>query len=68
MRRNLIDAGGPIPIGCGLACYQLGHLVCSVYFLILCYMKPYFPLIWLSLFCCLSSYPDLYFNRNALAL
>ena len=35
---------GPVPVGCGLTCHQLVHLVCSVYFLILCYMKPYFPL------------------------
>lgn len=59
---------GHVTIGCGLTCHQLVHLVPSVYFLILCYMKPYFPLIWLSLFCCLFSHPDFYLNRNALAL
>lgn len=59
---------GSVTIGCGFTCYQLVRLVHSVYFLRLCCMKSYFPLIWLSMFCCLSSHPDICLNKNALAL
>lgn len=64
---------GPITIGCGLTCHQLVHLVC--YFLILCCMKPFCPLIWFFVFVFFFGgggvpllCPDFSLNTNALAL